>query len=81
MSKDPNQHDPNAEAANALLQLLRRVDREVKVTQELGAEAQAAVDAFAELSSQLAVDRFAEGKPDGEALTKIRQSWPVRPGI
>jgi hypothetical protein len=81
MSKDPNHHDPNAEAANVLLQLLRRVDREVKVTQDLGAEAQRAVDAYAELASQLAVDRFADGKPDADAFAKVRQTWPSRPGL
>jgi hypothetical protein len=81
MSKDQNHKDPNAEADEALLRLLMRVDRKAQVTPELSPEAQRAVAAYAALSSELAVDRFAEGKPDGDAFAKIRQAWPTRPGF
>jgi hypothetical protein len=62
MSKDHDQ--PEAAEAAKLLQMFRRLDRELKMTPALSEDAQRAVDAYAKLSSELAVDRFVPRKVD-----------------
>ena len=74
MAKDSS-HDTEGETVKVLLELLRRVDREVKSTSELDKAAIEANALYDALTKQLAPGRLA-----GDEYFRVREQWTPKTG-